>query len=77
MIVVADASPLNYLILIHEVHILHLLYGKILIPDAVCRELQHAGTPPEVAEWMAHPPDWLEICGDGTPDERLMASALP
>jgi predicted nucleic acid-binding protein len=32
MLIVADTSPLNYLILIESVHVLPSLYGRILIP---------------------------------------------
>ena len=59
MIVVADTSPLNYLILIGD--ILQKLYGRVLIPPAVAAELLLPGAPPSVAAWMRQPPAWLEI----------------
>ena len=34
MIVVANTTPLNYLVLIGEIEILGHLYGQISIPDA-------------------------------------------
>lgn len=37
MIVVADASPLNYLVLIEQVDLLPALYGSVLIPGAAQR----------------------------------------
>jgi hypothetical protein len=46
MIVVADTSPLNYLVLIGEIELLAALYQKVLIPEEVLRELQRTGTPP-------------------------------
>jgi len=61
MIVVADTSPLNYLILIEEIDVLRKLYGRILIPPAVRNELLQPGTPPSVIEWMRNPPSWLEV----------------
>ncbi len=45
MIVVADTSPLNYLVLIGEIEWLPSLYQRILIPQAVCKELLQAQTP--------------------------------
>jgi predicted nucleic acid-binding protein len=39
MIVVADTSPLNYLILIEQVQVLEVLYGQVIIPPAVQDEL--------------------------------------
>ena len=55
MIVVADSTPLHYLILINSVHILKKLYGRVLVPEAVARELQAHRTPPIVKKWMADP----------------------
>jgi len=40
VIVVADASPLHYLILIEHVHVLPALYGRVLVPPAVVTELK-------------------------------------
>ena len=33
MIVIADTSPLNYLILIDEIHLLPDLFGRVLLPE--------------------------------------------
>jgi predicted nucleic acid-binding protein len=38
-VVIADTSPLNYLILIGEVELLARLYTEIVIPDVVAAEL--------------------------------------
>jgi hypothetical protein len=38
MIVVADTSPINYLLLIKEIDILPKMYGKVVIPRAVQEE---------------------------------------
>jgi len=40
MIVIADTTPLNYLVLIDQVQILPQLYGRVLIPLAVWEEFQ-------------------------------------
>ena len=56
MIVVADATPLRYLILIEAVAILPALYERILIPAVVAEELQRPRTPLPVRQWMASPP---------------------
>lgn len=61
MIVVADTSPLNYLILIGEADLLYRLYGRVLIPQAVLSELKHPQAPTFVSEWISRPPLWLEI----------------
>lgn len=41
MIVVADTSPLNYLIQIDSANLLAHIYGRVLIPEAVWLELNH------------------------------------
>jgi predicted nucleic acid-binding protein len=45
MIVVADTSPINYLILIEEINILTRLYGKVVVPPTVRDELLRLSTP--------------------------------
>ena len=52
MIVVADTSPTNYLVLIGEIDVLPALYEKIIIPEAVFNELQDAETPELVRTWV-------------------------
>ena len=60
MIVVADTSPLNYLILLGRSELLPDIYGRVLVPDAVLLEMQHPDAPPVVRAWAATPPSWLE-----------------
>jgi len=50
MIIVADTSPLNYLVLISEVDILPGLFGQVIVPHAVWSELHAPGTPLVVRE---------------------------
>ncbi len=61
MVVVADTSPINYLVLIDQIEILPRLYNRILIPPAVLRELKHPVAPKPVRDWSVHPPGWLEV----------------
>ena len=56
MMVIADSTPLNYLILIHQVDLLPQLFDRILIPPAVFEELQHQETPDVVRRWIAGAP---------------------
>ncbi len=48
MIVVADTSPLNYLVLIGHIEVLPYFYQWVLIPSSVWEELQDVGTPDPV-----------------------------
>ena len=59
--IVADTTPLNYLVLIQAADILPELYRAVLIPPAVKAELTHANTPAVVREWISQPPAWLEV----------------
>lgn len=45
MIIVSDTSPINNLAAIKHLHLLHQLYGTILIPEAVYQELTDPNFP--------------------------------
>jgi predicted nucleic acid-binding protein len=60
-VVVADATPLHYLILINAVNVLPRIFEKVHVPIEVCDELSCEATPPPVRTWMQQPPEWLEI----------------
>jgi predicted nucleic acid-binding protein len=77
MIVVADTSPINYLVLIGEIELLSKLYLNILIPPAVAEELKRPKAPIAVQRWMASPPAWLNIVSPtGQPDADLIEAEL-
>ena len=61
MVVVADTSPINYLVLIEQINLLTRLYKRILIPPAVLTELKHPVAPKPVRDWASETPKWLEI----------------
>jgi predicted nucleic acid-binding protein len=61
MLVAADNSPVRYLRLLDCDHVLPVLFGRLLIPPAVLRELQHPHTPAVVQTWIAALPPWLEV----------------
>lgn len=60
-VVVADTSPINYLIQIDAIELLPTLLGKVAISAAVNAELMHRSTPSVVRAWMAQGAQWLEI----------------
>jgi predicted nucleic acid-binding protein len=60
-VVVADTSPLNYLILVGAIDVLPRLYGRIIIPAEVLHELIDDGAPHRVSGWAMKPPKWLEV----------------
>ena len=61
ILVVADTSPLNYLVQIDGAELLPALYGRVLIPAAVLAELSQPEAPPSVQRWLAGRPAWLEM----------------
>jgi uncharacterized protein len=61
VIVVADASPLRYLILIEHTHVLPAMYGQVVVPPAVVTELTRDRTPDLVKKWLEDRPDWLRV----------------
>lgn len=60
-LVIADTSPINYLLLIGHIDILPALFGKIILPSAVWDELKHPKAPLVVRSWVATPPSWLDV----------------
>lgn len=60
MIVVSDTSPINYLVLIELQDLLPKLLDRVLIPEAVHRELQSTGAPDPIKRFLAEA-DWLEV----------------
>lgn len=61
-IVVADAGPLHYLILIDCDETLGKLFDQVLVPYAVRDELLHPRAPQKVKDWIVSARPWLEIC---------------
>lgn len=61
MIVVADTSPILYLILINQAGLLQSIYGEVIIPEAVADELRAAQSPSPVQTWIANPPAWAQV----------------
>jgi hypothetical protein len=61
--VISDSTPLHYLILINEVSALRQLYGKVIVPIAVVRELSAAKTP--------------RLCVNGLPSRQNGSRRIP
>ena len=61
MLVIADTSPLNYLILIDAVGLLPRLYRKVILPQSAWEEMKHPGAPLAVSRWAHDLPVWIEL----------------
>ena len=77
MIVIADTTPLHYLVLLNYADILRELYGRVIIPEAVFRELQVDRTPARVKQWIASRPDWLEVRRASVPHDLALIELDP
>ena len=79
MLVVADTSPINYLVLLEHTAILPALYTRVFLPPAVVTELQDLEAPEEVRAWVANLPatrvraEWLPVL---PPQGELMSPFL-
>ena len=60
-IVVADAGPLHYLILIDCADTLANLFDRVLIPTTVRDELAHSDAPRKVKDWLTASRSWLSV----------------
>lgn len=61
MLVVADTSPLSYLILLEQIAVLPVLYTRVFLPPAVVTELQDLEALEEVRAWTANLPAWCAV----------------
>jgi predicted nucleic acid-binding protein len=84
-LVVSDASPIHYLVLIEAVGVLPKLFSKVIIPEhVITTELQSPRTPPLVRAWVSDLPAWVEVRKPAKPlalrlhtgEEQAIALAL-
>ncbi|MFM7529370.1 MAG: DUF3368 domain-containing protein [Nodosilinea sp.] len=73
MIVVADTSPINYLLLIGQIDLLPHLFQQVIIPDVVRDEMLDPSAPLVLRQWIANPPPWLVVQTVSGIDETLNA----
>jgi predicted nucleic acid-binding protein len=76
VIVVADSSPLHYLILIEQVELLRHLYSEVVVPDAVVTELTRRGSPASVSGWFRPAPLWLRVMPANTVEIATVTESL-
>src|SRR4051812_37110445 len=60
-LVVADTSPLNYLVLIGMEEVLCGLFDLVIIPVEVHAELLASGSPRPVKQWARSLPAWVRV----------------
>lgn len=68
-LVVSDASPIPYLVLINAISVLPRLFSQVIIPGHVMTtELQSPSTPPSVRNWASNLPPWVEVRNPARPE---------
>jgi predicted nucleic acid-binding protein len=73
-LVVADTSPIFYLLSIGHIELLPRLFKKVFIPAAVDKELRHPTAPMSLREWIAERPSWLEVMPIDLIDDETLRS---
>ena len=76
MIVVADSSPLRYLIVLGQSELLPGMFGETWIPSAVVSELSTTATPSLVRTFLRNPPPWLRVRDPGSAALAAITSDL-
>jgi predicted nucleic acid-binding protein len=71
-LVVADTSPIYYLLSIGQIDLLPRLFGKVFVPDAVYKELCHPRAPTVVRDWVAGLPAWAEVTPVDSIDDAML-----
>jgi predicted nucleic acid-binding protein len=73
-LVVADTTPLRYLVEIGYEYLLPQLFTKIWIPGTVAGELRHERTPVAIRQRATQFPSWIEVRKiDGSPAAHELA----
>jgi len=60
-LVIADTSPVRYLVQIGQIDLLARLFENIMLPSIVADELRHPSAPAEVQAWTKRLPGWVEV----------------
>ena len=60
-VVIADTSPLNYLVLIGAIELLPKLFGEVWVSRTVWTELGSVGAPAVVIDWMKSTEKWVRF----------------
>ena len=61
-LVVSDASPIHYLILVDAIEALPKLFQRVIVPEyVISQELQRPSTPSKVRTWISNLPPWVDV----------------
>jgi predicted nucleic acid-binding protein len=77
LLVIADTSPIRYLVQIGHIDLLHNLFHTVTIPTEVARELMDPSAPMAVQKWITHSPNWLNVVDVGGVDDPALNALDP
>jgi predicted nucleic acid-binding protein len=77
VLVIADTSPIRYLVQIGHIDLLHRLFAAVSIPTEVARELSDPSAPPAVQSWIQSPPPWLRVLDVVVNDDPALSNLDP
>jgi len=77
LLVIADTSPVRYLIQIDHIDLLPRLFGTVIVPSVVVTELLYPSAPAAVRAWMTKTPDWLKAMPAPDFDDRALMALDP
>jgi predicted nucleic acid-binding protein len=76
-LVIADTSPIRYLVQINQIELLHRLFESVSIPREVAAELSDASAPAAVQSWIRDAPAWLKVMEALTTDDPVLKALDP
>jgi predicted nucleic acid-binding protein len=71
--VIADTSPLQYAVEIEVAPSIFMLYGRIVIPEAVSSEMRHPGAPLLLRRWVEDRQEEIQVRFVQVPDDPRLA----
>ena len=77
LLVIADTSPVRYLVQLGHIDLLHLLFASVTIPTEVAWKLGDPSAPPTVQAWIKAPPPWLSVLDEVGNDDPALSNLDP
>lgn len=77
LLVIADTSPVRYLVQIGQIELLARLFAEIKLPTIVAEELRHPSAPAVVRAWMQELPEWVEVLTAPESDDPVLGKLDP
>ena len=77
LLVIADTSPVRYLVQIGRIELLARLFEEIKLPSIVAEELRHPSAPAAVRAWIEDLPEWAKVLTAPESDDPILAKLDP